>query len=245
MNFRFRIFLSLGVALSLHVPAGAEDVPEGFTPLFNGKDLSGWFGRKTEDPVKLKEMTAEELKAHKKSTLEDIHAHWTVVDGVLHNDGKGLYLTTEKDYADFELRLEYKTVPLADSGIYLRGVPQVQIWDSTEEKKFKLGADKGSGGLWNNKDLPGKDPLVLADKPFGEWNQMSITMVSEYVTVYLNGKLVVDHAKMRNYFKPREPIYESGPIQLQTHGGEISWRNIYIREYSEMEAKAYLALKGE
>ena len=93
--------------------------------------------------------------------------------------------------------------------------------------------------------MPGKDPLVLADKPFGEWNQMSITMVGEYVTVYLNGKLVVDHAKMRNYFKPREPTYESGPIQLQTHGGEISWRNIYIREYSKMEAKAYLALKGE
>ena len=93
--------------------------------------------------------------------------------------------------------------------------------------------------------MPGKDPLVLADKPFGEWNRMNITMVGEYVTVYLNGKLVVDHAKMRNYFMPREPIYESGPIQLQTHGGKISWRNIYIREYSEMEAKAYLALKGE
>ena len=156
MKSPFRIFLSLGIVLSLHISAGAEDVPEGFRPLFNSKDLSGWFGRKTEDPAKLMEMTAEELKAHKESTLDDIHAHWTVVDGVLHNDGKGLYLTTDNDYADFELRLEYKTVALADSGIYLRGVPQVQIWDSTEDKKFKLGADKGSGGLWNQQGHAGQ-----------------------------------------------------------------------------------------
>lgn len=67
------------------------------------------------------------------------------------NDGKGLYLTTEKDYGDFELWVDYKMLPRGDSGIYLRGIPQVQIWDFTEEAKFKLGADKGSGGLWNNK----------------------------------------------------------------------------------------------
>ena len=137
MNFRFRIFLSLGVALSLHVPAGAGDVPEGFTPLFNGKDLSGWFGRKTEDPAKLKEMTAEELKAHKKSTLEDIHAHWTVVGGVLHNDGKGLYLTAEL----YRLRATtMQTVPLADSGIYLRECPGPDLGFNGE--KFKLGATR-------------------------------------------------------------------------------------------------------
>ena len=71
--------------------------------------------------------------------------------------------------------MEYKTVPKADSGIYLRGTPQVQIWDYTKEGASSHGADKGSGGLWNNSPgAPGKDPLVLADKPFGEWNTFRI-----------------------------------------------------------------------
>ncbi len=84
------ITLILAVVLFGQFSLRAEEMPEGFVPLFNGKDLSGWFGRKTEDPAKLKAMSAEELKAHKESTQEDIHAHWSVVDGVLVNDGKGL-----------------------------------------------------------------------------------------------------------------------------------------------------------
>ena len=168
-------------------------VPDGFVPLFNGKDLTGWWGLKTEDPADWMNRPADELSARKAASQEDIQAHWRVEDGVLINDGHGLFLTTDKNYGDFELMLQYKTVARADSGIYLRGIPQVQIWDCTEEKKFKIGADKGSGGLWNqSKGAPGKDPLVLADKPFGEWNSFRILMVGEHVTVYLNGKLVVD-----------------------------------------------------
>ena len=147
------------------------------------------------------------------------------------NDGSGGFATTEKDYGDFELQVEYKTVPLADSGIYLRGCPQVQIWDSTDSSKFKVGADKGSGGLWNNSPgAPGKEPLVLADKPFGEWNQLRILMTGTRVTVWLNDKLVVKDAVMENFLDRTQPLPESGPIQLQTHGGEIRWRNIRIRE---------------
>ena len=123
------------------------------------------------------------------------------------NDGYGAYATTEKDYGDFELLVEYKTVPQADSGIYLRGVPQVQIWDSTEKAKFKLGADKGSGGLWNNSPgAPGKDPLVLADKPFGEWNKFRIVMVGSRVSVWLNDKQVVDHAILENFYDRKVPV---------------------------------------
>ena len=105
-----------------------------------------------------------------------------------------MYLTTEKNYGDFELLVDYKTVAKADSGIYLRGIPQVQIWDYTKEGgKWNIGADKGSGGLWNNsKGAPGKDPVVFADKPFGEWNVFRILMVGERVSIWLNGKLVVD-----------------------------------------------------
>ena len=161
------------------------------------------------------------------------------------NDGQGAYATTEKDYGDFELLLEYRTVPRADSGIYLRGCPQVQIWDYTEKEKFPLGADKGSGGLWNNSPgAPGKDPLVLADKPFGQWNKVRVLMVGARVSVWLNSKLVVDYALMENYYDRKTPIPPKGPIQLQTHGGEIRWRNLFIREIGSDEANKILASHG-
>ena len=127
--------------------------------------------------------------------------------------------------------IDYKTVPSADSGIYLRGYPQVQIWDTTEAGgKWRFGAMHGSGGLWNNRPKEGWSPLVHADKPFGQWNHFRIIMIGENVTIWLNKQLVVDHADLLNYWKKSGPIIEKGPIQLQTHGGEIRWRNIYIKE---------------
>lgn len=231
----------------------ANQPPAGFTALFNGTDLNGWRGGDTFDHRKLLDMTpekrAEQIAKWNKSMLE-VNAktgkpHWYAENGELVNDGFGAYSTTEKDYGDFELFVEYKTVPKADSGIYLRGVPQVQIWDSTEKEKFNIGADKGSGGLWNNSaGAPGKDPLVLADKPFGEWNKFRIIMVGSRVTVWLNGKLVVDHANMENYYDRKRSIPARGPIQLQTHGGEIRWRNVFIREIGAAEANEILASKG-
>ena len=100
------------------------------------------------------------------------------------------------------------------------------------------GAKSGSGGLWNNgpSGTPGRDPLVRADKAFGEWNDFRILMIGSKVTVYLNNKLVVDDQPLINYWdrktpiEKRKPLLKEGPIQLQTHGGEIRWRNIYIRE---------------
>lgn len=219
--------------------AAEAKVPEGFTALFNGSDLAGWWGLKTENPAKWMALSPEKLAAKKKKSLADIKVHWRVEGDELVNDGKGLFLATDKNYGDFELRLEYKTVAKADSGVYLRGVPQVQIWDSTKEGgKWKVGADKGSGGLWNNPGgSPGKNPLVLADKPFGEWNQMRVVMTGDLVSVYLNDKLVVDHARMYNYFDKKGPLPKTGPIELQTHGGEIRWRNIFIREIAAEESK--------
>lgn len=255
--------------------------PKGFTALFNGKDLSGWYGWGTKDPTELSKLTPEEQADYKKKSVEGgltdakgkaaddfIKAHWSVQDGELVNDGKGLYLTTDKDYGDFELMVDYKMLPLGDSGIYLRGLPQVQIWDYTEEAKFKLGADKGSGSLWNNKGEEGKFPLKRMDKPFGEWNTFHIKMIGERVTVTFNGEVVVNNAPMENYFanakagykafgkqaakdakaeekKPNgfmvDPAYARGPIQLQTHGSEIRWRNVFVREISAEEANKELA----
>ena len=221
----------------------AKDVkaPRGFTALFNGKDLSGWHGMPHFDPSKFKQLSEEERAKNLATWKKDFDAHWRVENGELVNDGNGPYATTDRDYTDIELLIEYKTVPKADSGIYLRATPQVQIWDYTEKAKFNLGSNKGSGGLWNNSPgAPGKDPSVLADKPFGEWNKFRIIQAGDITTVYLNGKLVVDHAKMENYWDRSKPLFESGPIQLQTHGGEIRWRNIFIREIPAKEREKIL-----
>jgi len=216
---------------------GFNTPPPGFTALFNGTDLAGWWGATTEDPRKYLALPAEDFQRKHDASLDDIRKHWSVQQGELVNDGEGLFLTTEKNYGDFELLTDYKTVPRADSGIYLRGCPQVQIWDSTEQDKFALGADKGSGGLWNNSPgAPGKDPLVKADKPFGEWNHVRVVMAGARVWVWLNGKQTVNGATLENYYNRKLPVPPRGPIQLQTHGGEIRWRNLFIREIGSDEA---------
>src|SRR5512133_2135103 len=106
--------------------------PAGFQPLWNGKDLSGWWGASTENPRVYMALPAEELEKKKNASLEDIQKHWSAQNGELVNDGHGLYLTTDRFYGNFELLIDYKTVPKADSGIYIRGCPQVQIWDYTD-----------------------------------------------------------------------------------------------------------------
>jgi len=243
----FPIFL----IAAMTVTAGElNQPPKGFKALFNGKNLDGWWGLKTEDPAKWMALDKDALAKKKSASLEDIQKHWTVMDGILVNDGKGLYLSTEKNYGDFELLIDYKTVPKADSGIYLRGIPQVQIWDSNEndERAVKLGKPLGSGGLWNNSPGSyGKDPLVKADNPLGQWNSFRIIMVGERVTIWLNGKLIVEHARLNNFWDrgkklgEQKPVIRRGPIELQTHGGEIRWRNIFIREIDGKEANEYLA----
>lgn len=224
----------------------AENVPPpGFKALFNGKDLSGWHGVSTENPEKMASLAPEARAEARKKTLADINAHWSVQGDDLVNDGHGLYLTTDESFGDYELWVSYKTVPLADSGIYLKGNPQVQIWDWTEEKKFNLGANKGSGGLWNNAETnPGKHPLVKADRPFGEWNDFRIRQIGARTTVFLNGKLVVDNAILENFFDKNKPLPLKGPIQLQTHGGEIRWKNVFVREIPAAEATDILEHHG-
>ncbi len=178
------------------------------------------------DPRKFDAMSADEKAKALEKGAEDLKKHWRVEDGVIINDGQGAYLTTDKDYGDVELKVDFKIGPKGDSGVYLRGNPQVQIWDFTEPSYARMGADKGSGGLWNNgRRRPGKDPLVLADKPIGEWNSFRIIQVGERTTVYLNDKLVVDHARWENFWdrkhahrrprsdpapdpRPRDPLAE-------------------------------------
>ncbi len=247
-------YLILGSLLASLAGASAAQPPQGFSALFNGTSLEGWRGGSTYDHRKLLALPEAERNtqlAKWTATMtepgKDGKPHWRTENEELVNDGFGDYASTVKDYGDFELLLEYKTVPKADSGIYLRGVPQVQIWDSTEndEKSVKLGKPKGSGGLWNNSPgAAGKDPLEKADKPFGEWNKFRILMVGSRVSVWLNDRLVVDHAILENYYDRKTPVPSQGPIQLQTHGGEIRWRNIFLREIKPEEANRILSEKG-
>jgi hypothetical protein len=203
--------------------------PEGFTALFNGKDLTGWKGL-AGNPRTRATMSKEELAAKQAEADKKAAEHWKVEDGVLVYDGTGrISLCTAKDYGNFELYVDWKIKPKGDSGIYLRGSPQVQIWDPADEAQLKNGADKGSGALWNNKNNP-RFPLVKADNPIGEWNTFHIKMVGEKVTVHLNGKLVTDNVTMENLWEPGKPIYATGPIELQDHGNTLYFRNIYVKE---------------
>lgn len=243
---RFLIAATAVVCISSSLLA-ADNVRPGFTPLFNGKDFTGWHGMGHFDPRKLATLNDEERAVKRSNDMMDLMEHWKVADGVIVNDGHGVYLTTDKEYGDIELYVDYLMFPKGDSGIYLRATPQVQIWDFTKEGgKWNLGADKGSGGLWNNSaGAAGKDPLVLADKEFGQWNTFRVIQVGARTTVYLNDKLVVDHATMENYWDRKAPLLRTGPIQLQTHGSEIRWRNVQVREIPSDEANAILARNGD
>jgi hypothetical protein len=199
--------------------------PEGFVALFNGQDLAGWKGL-VADPEKRAKMSPDQLAAAQAKADENMRAHWKVVDGVLTFDGKGQSLCTAKDYGDFEMLVDWKIEKGGDSGIYLRGSPQVQIWDTALRG---VGAQVGSGGLYNNKENPSK-PLKVADRPVGEWNTFRILMVGDKVTIYLNEDLVGDNVVLENYWDRKKPIYPTGQIELQNHGNFLYFRNIYVRE---------------
>jgi len=202
--------------------------PQGFTSLFNGFDLSGWKGL-VGNPALRAKMSAQELLAAQSKADTIMQEHWKVVDGLLCFIGKGFYnICTVMDYADFELLLDWKIEKEGDSGLYLRGVPQVQIWDPVKEKI-------GSGGLFNNKKNPSQ-PLAIADKPIGEWNNFRIIMKGEWVTVYLNDILVVDNEVLENYWERDKPVYPKGQIELQAHESPLYFRNIFIRELPSRES---------
>jgi Domain of Unknown Function (DUF1080) len=222
-------------AVALTAQSKPPAPPKGFTALFNGKDLTGWRGRQPNyNPVEEAALSKEALAAKQAEWNTARDQHWKV-DTAKHeivSDGQSPHLATEKNYGDFEFWVDWLMVsPNGDSGIYLRGYPQVQVWDPNNAREVKNGVDKGSGALWNNSnDNPGKWPLVKADNPIGQWNTFKIKMVGNKVWVTLNDKVTVDGQVLDNYFDRAQPVVARGPIELQTHGSEIRFRNIYIRE---------------
>ncbi|MBI5772609.1 MAG: DUF1080 domain-containing protein [Verrucomicrobia bacterium] len=199
--------------------------PKGFTKLFNGRDLEGWKGL-VGDPVKRAKMTPLEMAVAQIKADQDMAQHWRVEDGALVFDGKGKSLCTAKDYADFEMLVDWKILPDGDSGIYLHGSPQIQIWDPWGKNEK---ARVGSGGVFNNQTHPAA-PTKLADHFIGDWNRFRILMVGEKVHVFLNGELVVNNVTMENYWDRTQPIFPTGQLELQNHGNTLWFRNVYVRE---------------
>jgi hypothetical protein len=216
----------LKVAIQKHLaemPGG-----QGFVPIFNGQDLSGWKGL-VADPVKRSKMDAATLAAEQEKANKDMKEGWVVKDGLLVFTGHGNNLATEKQYGDFEMFVDWKITKEGDAGIYLRGSPQVQIWDTS---RTKSGAQVGSGGLYNNQKNPSK-PLMVADNAVDEWNTFHIIMKGDRVTVFLNGQLVTDNVQLENYWDRTIPIFPKEQIELQAHGTYVAYRNIFIREISD------------
>lgn len=209
----------------------------GYQSIFNGKDLSGWQGL-VENPIVRAKMTPDVLAKKQKEADTKVKNNWSVKDGMIVFQGDGANLCTTRKYGDFEMIVDWKISKNGDSGIYLRGSPQVQIWDTT---RVDVGAQVGSGGLYNNQKGPSK-PLVVADNPIGQWNTFLIRMVGEKVTVFLNGVLVVDNVTLENYWDRNIPIFPEEAIELQAHGTDLAFRNIYVKE---LNPKPYELSKTE
>lgn len=202
----------------------------GFVSIFNGKDLSGWKGL-VKNPIARAKMSEKELAAAQVVADEEMNGGWKAENGVLIFTGKGNNLCTEKKYGDFEMYVDWKIEKDGDAGIYLRGTPQVQIWDTCRRD---VGAEVGSGGLYNNTTNISK-PLVVADNKIGEWNTFYIKMVGERVTVYLNGQKVVDNVILENYWNRNLPIFLEEQLELQAHGTQVYYRDVFVKELPKVE----------
>jgi hypothetical protein len=244
---RIGSMLGVSLAVSLAAAVASAQVPSGFTPLFNGKDLSGW------------------------KVPDGDNGHWKVAGGVIDYDAQSeskaedKSLWSEKEYGDFALHVEWRiketpyvnpnvpiirwdgthkkgadgkeitlSVPDSDSGIYLRGSSraQVNIWC------WPIGSGEFYGYRMDEK-MPkevraGVTPKMNADNDVGQWNAFDITMKGDRVSVVLNGKKVIDNAQL-----PGVPA--RGRIALQHHGSKqngkwnsppalVQFRNIAIQE---------------
>jgi hypothetical protein len=236
----------LAVVVAVTMLSASVPTQDGFTSLFNGKDLTGW-----------------------KIPAGD-NGHWKVVDGVIDYDAESeaageKSLASEREYGDFVLKLEWRikatpyvnpnvpiilssglhkkgpdgkeirlNVPDSDSGVYVRGSSkaQINIWC------WPVGSGEVYGYRTDDKMPPavraGVTPTRNADRDIGAWNTFEITMRGDRLTVVLNGEKVISEAQL-----PDVPA--RGPILLQHHGGKkggvwvsppslVQFRNISIRE---------------
>ena len=214
-------------------PCQREACPDGFTAYFDGcpeQLKTMWKGVTTaegfDNPIKRQNASPEKRAEMQKRADEQRDAHWHVRNGNLFFDAfrQGYSLATCKDLKDFEMWADWRILSIrGDSGLYLRGSPQVQIWDAHNQWGI------GSGGLYNNQKGPSR-ALKIADRQVGDWNRFHVIMRGDKVTVWLNGELVVDNVTLENYWDRKQPIFPVEQLELQCHGDPTEWRNIFIKE---------------
>ena len=231
------LFCLLAGVASAQEPA---HVPDGFRTLFSDDEPASWAAGTDKDPKALAALSNEERASREKRLKRGIAEHWRRIGKVIENDGKGPFLSSAEEFENFELWVDWKIGPNGDSGIYLRGVPQVQIWDPKSVENAAKGAAHGSGGLWNNRG-DGKFPCQLADRPIGTWNRMYIRMVGPFVLVRLNDLEVVTNVPLENVYDTARPVPPRGPICFQSHGEVTQFRNIRIRDIPFDESARLLA----
>jgi hypothetical protein len=219
--FRRLFPLSLIAALLALSPARpadkGKDVPEGFTPLFDGKDLAGW------------------------EVLDGKKDAWAVENGmIVTKSGGGGWLLTDKEYGDFEVRVDFKMSEGGNSGVALRAPlkgnvsysgMEIQLLDDVWHKKnYKdLKPVQLTGAIYGVV-APSKDAL----KPVGEWNTIDITAKGRQITIVLNGVKTVD-ANLDDYKEASEKDHpglkrEKGHLGLQSHSNRVEFRNVYVKE---------------
>jgi Domain of Unknown Function (DUF1080) len=189
-----------------------DPVPSGFEPLFNGKDLTGW-----------KVNAGGNMKV------------WGAEDGVLFVNGSGGgWLMTEKEYGDFEVRLEYKMPKHGNSGVGLRspmsGDPayvgmEIQLLDDENWKGLRPAQYTGS--IYDV--VPASQHVC---KPYGQWNKMHITAKGRHIQVEHNGVKIVDADLDEHKDRAdKHPglLREKGHLGLQSHDGRVEFRNLYVK----------------
>jgi hypothetical protein len=176
--------------------------------LFNGKDLSGWepvdpnavMGWSVQNGVLINRTHQEERKPRK------AHAN----------------IRTTREFEDFNLTLEARTLKNSNSGIYLRGIYEVQVLES-----YGRPVDSHNMGALYSRICP----AVAAEKPIGQWQTLDITLVDRHVTVILNGQTIIDNQPVPGctggalWSDPLRP----GPIYLQGNHSDIDFRKIVLR----------------
>jgi hypothetical protein len=216
-----RYALALATLWAAGLALAAED-KDGFVPMFNGKNLSGW-----------------EARGYKSAEKD----HWTVKDGVLSAKTGSGWLGTTKTYGDFVLRLEWRVPQNGNSGIYIR-VPdiktdklptftgmEVQILDDNgPEYKGKLKPWQYSGSLYGV--VPAGKSVY---KGAGEWNRFEITCRGDRVRIVFNGEKVAEADMAKEPELAKRP--RKGFIGLQNHGSAVEFRNVEIKVLDAEPAK--------
>jgi hypothetical protein len=175
--------------------------------LFNGKNLDGW---RLTDPHQV--------------------SGWSVEDGVLVNNPKQTEgkphisygnLRTDAEFEDFNLKLEVKVQKGENSGVYLRGIYEVQVCDSYDKELDS----HNMGGIYSR-----ITPVVAAEKPAGQWQSLDMTLLDRHVTVKLNGKTIIDNQPLLGCTGGalRSDEFKPGPIYLQGDHTGVNYRNIVI-----------------